>query len=142
MLDQVLESSTPARILDVGCGSGILGIAASLLGHPVLAIDIDEDAVNNARVNAKLNGVDSLISFETAGPDAISDTFELVVANIIAPVLLENADIIKATASHQLILSGLLTHQEEAIRKAYSPWVVHKRSTIGDWVILYLEPGE
>ena len=139
MLDRVLQSGSRRTCLDIGCGSGILAIAAGLLGHEVSAIDIDADALKNAHLNAQHNDMESAISFAVSGPASVTDVFDLVVANIIAPVLLENASAIKRCARRGLILSGLLAHQEPDIRAAYEPWVVKDRHSIGDWVILYLE---
>ncbi|MEE2786668.1 MAG: 50S ribosomal protein L11 methyltransferase [Myxococcota bacterium] len=136
MLDDALIDAAPSSILDVGCGSGILAIAAAHLGHQVVAIDHDIDALENAQVNAENNQVAHLIDFQHRSPASISGTFDLVVANIIAPVLIELAPAIITRCRRRLILSGLLAKQETAVLEAYAALKCVDRSTWDDWVFL------
>lgn len=116
--------STPMSFLDLGCGSGILSIAAAKLGcRPVHAIDIDEDAVRIARENIEANACGPVVSVATGdvaqlAPARVAD---IVAANILAPVLIEHAAVIGAavaSAGH-LLLAGILTSQYPGVRAAY-----------------------
>ncbi|MCL2344257.1 MAG: 50S ribosomal protein L11 methyltransferase [Desulfobulbus sp.] len=115
----VLEavSAGTKTVLDVGCGTGILAMAAALFGaERVLAIDNDPLAVAAARENAARNGLAR--GFEVSGDDIaiLSGTFQLVVANIVHDVLLslsENLRRLTAPAG-ALILSGILAGEQEA----------------------------
>ncbi|HEX9522876.1 MAG TPA: 50S ribosomal protein L11 methyltransferase [Reyranella sp.] len=113
--------------VDVGCGSGILGIAMAKLWYcPVLCTDNDEDAIRVARENAVLNEVDPLCHFfhanglESAEIAAIGP-FELIVANILAGPLLGLVDSFAAAVRPRgrVLLSGLLVEQADEIVAAY-----------------------
>jgi ribosomal protein L11 methyltransferase len=115
------------RVLDFGCGSGILALAACLLGaREVVAIDHDPQALAATRDNAQYNGVgaDQLrvgdqTLLDAAGVDAGS--FDVVVANILANPLVELASLLTRLLAPggALVLSGLLVEQEGIIRSAY-----------------------
>lgn len=118
------------RIVDYGCGSGILGIAAALLGaHQVLGIDNDPQAITASQDNAVRNGV-SASQFSASLPDALvlenwQGSAELVVANILAGPLIELAPTLIALMAPRgrLLLAGLLEEQAESIIRAYAPSV-------------------
>lgn len=109
-------------MLDIGCGSGILGIYAALKGaSEVLAYDIDPTAIENSRENLKLNKVDSVCRAELGSVDDVpaDRRFDVVVANIIKSVIVP---IIGPLKSHTrpggvMILSGLLNRDREEIEK-------------------------
>jgi ribosomal protein L11 methyltransferase len=106
------------RVLDVGCGSGVLGIAAALLGADrVVALDIDPVAVTVSNENVVANGVSSVVAVSTTPVEALEDVFELVVANILAEALVQMNSVLSArvTAGGILILSGILTEREEFV---------------------------
>lgn len=114
---EALESAVRpgAHVLDVGCGSGILAIAAARLGaREVLALDIDANCARITAENARLNGV--AIDARTGTLDAVSPTagFDLVVANIIARVIIEIApQLVAALAPDgRLIVSGVIGERE------------------------------
>lgn len=111
-------------VLDYGCGSGVLSIAARLLGAGrVLAVDIDEQAVLATRENARTNGV----SIEACTPDALSaGTFRFVVANILSSPLKLLAPMLAARVAPGgcLVLSGVLARQATEVIQAYAPWMV------------------
>ncbi len=116
------SAESPARVLDLGCGSGILAIAAARLGAShVLAVDIDPMALETTRRNAEINGVGSQLAVADARTP-IPNPFDLVVANILAqPLKVLAPMILGAVASHGgLVLSGLLTRQEDEVRAAYA----------------------
>ncbi|WKZ46084.1 MAG: 50S ribosomal protein L11 methyltransferase [Anaerolineales bacterium] len=140
----------PLSVIDVGCGSGILSIAALKLGaKQVLAVDIDEESVKNSRENADLNGVgDELILGVGSVREILDGKFPfksapLVVANILAPVIIRLfdaglAELVEAEGA--LILSGILQEQEENVLGAAQAkgLKLKRRGQIGDWVALAL----
>ncbi|MDD9939634.1 MAG: 50S ribosomal protein L11 methyltransferase [Myxococcales bacterium] len=138
MLEHV---ATPAAVLDVGCGSGVLSIAALLLGAgEALAIDIDPASVRTTRENAEVNGVSGRLSVSERPLASIEGVFPLVVANIEAHVLIPLADALRARVASGgcLILSGLLAHQIDEVLAAYPGAVCEIRRQVGDWVALQL----
>lgn len=126
-LDHVLKVKHPRNVLDVGCGSGVLAIAAASAAHvPVLASDIDPEAVRVAKTNARINKKGPLVQTLVAG--GVSDNqiiangpYELVFANILAgPLMRMSASLARQVApGGNLVLSGLLHHQEARIISAY-----------------------
>lgn len=110
------------RLLDYGCGSGILAVAAAKLGAAsVTAVDIDDQAVRATRENAERNGVAERI--HTPALDAIDAApFDIVLANILAKPLIELADTLArhTRANGDLVLSGLLSRQADDVRRAYA----------------------
>jgi ribosomal protein L11 methyltransferase len=127
LLDHVLKAYQPRRVLDLGTGTGVLGIAAAKALHrPVLASDIDPPSVLVAEENARLNGaghlVDVIQATGFAAPRFAKDgPFDLVLANILANPLRQLAGPMTQhlASSAQVILSGLLTHQAPAVIAAY-----------------------
>ena len=112
-------------LLDYGCGSGVLAIAALKLGcGSATAMDIDPQAVTASRQNAEDNGVAEKL-IVTGSPDGIAGQFDVVVANILAGPLVQFADSITLTmASHgMLALSGVLCEQADEVMQAYKPWI-------------------
>lgn len=116
-----------ARVIDYGCGSGILAIAAARLGAAgVLAIDIDPQALLATHDNAERNGVAQLIRarlVETA-EDSQDAPADILLANILAGPLesLAPAFAAKVRAGGRLVLSGILRNQAEAVASTYAPW--------------------
>jgi ribosomal protein L11 methyltransferase len=110
-------------VLDYGCGSGVLGIAALKLGaRAALGMDIDPQAVISTRQNAADNGVDMAV----CGSDGeIGGRFDVVVANILAGPLVEFADCITSRLARggMLALSGVLCEQAPEVLTAYDPWI-------------------
>jgi len=132
-------------VIDYGCGSGVLAIAAALKGAKrVIAVDHDEQALIATRDNATRNGVEAKIeTFTPAGaPDARAD---LVLANILAGTLIELAPKLRGLTKTggRLVLSGILTDQAGAVEKAYAPYFLEcGQGMCSDWVRLaFSEPG-
>ncbi len=135
------------RALDLGTGSGVLAIAmARRMRIPVTAIDIDPTAVSVAAENVHRNGVANLV--HTVVGNGLwqcrpRQTFDLVVANILAEPLIRSAPAIARLARHQasLVLSGISIRQQAAVAAAYrrSRFVLVARSVEGDWPTLILE---
>ncbi|MEH6445816.1 MAG: 50S ribosomal protein L11 methyltransferase [Oceanospirillaceae bacterium] len=112
-------------VTDYGCGSGILGVAALLLGaKSVLAVDIDKQALQATNTNLERNHIapDRLLAY--LPEDAPQLTTDILVANILSGPLVELAPVLaqRINSSGLLALSGLLADQEQDIIQAYSPW--------------------
>lgn len=128
-----------ARVLDFGCGSGILAVAAGLLGaHEVVAVDHDPQALLATRDNAAYNGVEQRL--RVTGPDELADfaPFDVVVANILANPLVELAPLLTALTAPDglLMLSGLLVEQTSMIRDSYPGVEFAPAAREGDWIRL------
>ena len=147
-LDAILKTRRPRRILDVGCGTGVLAIAAArALRRPALATDIDPVAVAVARANARLNGVAGLVRcLEAAGLGHPAITaagpFDLIFANILARPLVGLAPAIAralADGGH-VVLSGLTADQERQVLAAYAGQGLARRRIVrlGAWSTLVL----
>lgn len=148
-LDQAIADRPEATCIDVGCGSGILAIAAAKLGlKTVLAIDNDPEAVRIAAENARRNHAD-VIRFHAAplGPPLPGrPRFDIVVANILADVLVEQSDALQQLlALHGvLILSGILTEQFDRVRDHFAArrFRCDARRTIDTWTSgLFRQPA-
>ncbi|HNP36343.1 MAG TPA: 50S ribosomal protein L11 methyltransferase [Woeseiaceae bacterium] len=112
-------------LLDYGCGSGLLAIAALKLGcRRAVAMDIDPQAVTSTLHNAKRNAVSERL--QVVGSDAeIMSSYDVVVANILAGPLLALAEsvITRLSSGGELALSGILSGQVDRIHAAYDPWI-------------------
>ena len=109
------------RVLDYGCGSGILAIGAAKFGATEIdAVDIDEAAVQSTRANADANHV----ALKTGLPDQAVGLYQTVLANILATPLKVLAPLLcsHVQAGGNLVLSGILDRQAQELQKAYSPW--------------------
>jgi len=106
-------------VLDVGSGTGVLAVAASLLGAgSVVAFDVATEAVEATRANAELNQV--AVDARHAVIDDVDGTFDLVLANIGAATLEEMAPALSARVGGTLVLAGLLEAQGPAVVTAYA----------------------
>lgn len=107
-------------VLDVGCGSGILAIAAAKLGaNAVVGIDNDPIAIESALENAALNQVDGKIDFDCLGIEASSGSFDVVTANLDAMALSANVSELKARFDDCLIISGVTVDQWDFLRDQF-----------------------
>jgi ribosomal protein L11 methyltransferase len=134
------------RVLDVGVGSGILSVAAALLGASAVdAVDIEPVAVRATRDNAERNGVASIVHVE-AGSVGIEQPFQgeydLVVANIIARILIDLAPALarSVVAGGTLVLGGIIDVKEQSVREAFraTGLTLSRRDQQEDWVALVL----
>ena len=125
-----------SRVLDYGCGSGILAIAAALHGaRGIDALDIDPAAVTATQANARDNGV----ALNAALPDAAQGRYALVLANILARPLELLAPLLAGhlEAGGDLLLSGILERQAERLMLAYAPWCALEVADRDEgWVLL------
>ena len=124
-------------VLDYGCGSGILTIAALKLGaRRAVGVDIDPDAVRTARANARRNDVAGEF-LEGCAP--LTFTADVVIANILANPLKVLAPMLASRCRHggQIALSGILSDQASEVESCYSPWIVFAPPAEADgWVCL------
>jgi ribosomal protein L11 methyltransferase len=134
-----LQTDMPAnsRLLDYGCGSGILAIAAALLGaSEVVGVDIDEQAVQSTLLNASANGVE----VQALLPDDLPQgEFDVVVANILSNPLKVLAPMLshRVRVGGYLVLSGVLVRQAQEVAQYYAPWVeLEVYESLDGWVCL------
>jgi ribosomal protein L11 methyltransferase len=141
-LEDLGASLAGRRVLDVGTGSGILALVALALGAAyVRAVDVDPDAVEVTIENAIRNGMRDRIEADTTPVAAIDETFDVVIANIEARVLVELAPVLHARvgADGILLLSGILVGQESDVTRAFPSLVLRNSETEGEWIMLVLE---
>jgi ribosomal protein L11 methyltransferase len=125
------------RILDVGCGSGILGLACTKLGAKVDLCDTDPISVDSCEENFALNSEEYVELWEGSANQALGE-YDVVIANIIADVLKFIVhDLKRATKSDGiLILSGILDKKEEAVLDVYGDLELLERKQRDEWVTL------
>jgi ribosomal protein L11 methyltransferase len=124
------------RVLDYGCGSGILAIGAALHGARAIdAVDIDPAAVESSQANAAANGV----TLHAGLPDLAQGSYPVVLANILAAPLKLLAPLLcgHVAPGGSLVLAGILERQIEELTAAYAPWLALEVSDREDgWVLL------
>jgi len=129
-------------VVDYGAGSGILGIAALLLGaKQVIAVDNDPQALVASRANAERNRVESSLS--TCLPDDFQregKTFDLVIANILAQPLIELSGLLTGLMKldGDLVLSGIMAKQSQMVKNAYDLDLISEQEDDG-WVCLHFQ---
>ncbi|MDD5284555.1 MAG: 50S ribosomal protein L11 methyltransferase [Desulfuromonadaceae bacterium] len=134
-------SPLPPSLLDLGTGSGILAMAATLFGAGrVLALDIDPDAIEVARENLAMNGLDGTVVCDTIPLESLEENFDIILANILAEELLRLAPWLAARLNPggTLILSGILAEKEELVRQGFVslPLQFVETSFAGEWVAM------
>jgi ribosomal protein L11 methyltransferase len=130
-----------ATVLDVGCGSGVLSVVAARLGAPyVAAIDISQAAVEATVDNAARNGVAGAVTAGTTPLSAVTDQFDIVLANLLAPTVVElAAHVARVTAAAgALIVSGVLEDRHDHVLAALAPMRVVQTATREGWAALLL----
>ena len=137
-IDALAAENADRTFLDVGCGSGILSIAAALEGfRDVHGFDNDPDAVRNANENAEANGLGALFSDGDLSVPGTAAPADVVAANVLAPVLVRFAREVGALVNPggRLILSGILDEQYAEVRDAYAALGFTEISNrlIGEW---------
>lgn len=129
------------RVLDVGCGSGVLGIVALMFGAAsVRAIDVSAAAVDATRANADRNGVGDRLDVSLDPLDAVEGRYDLVVANILAPALIAlRTDLVRVLDDDGvLVVSGLLADSDDHVVAALQPLRVLSRTTMSSWSAITL----
>ena len=140
-LDQRIRGGE--RLLDVGCGSGILSIAALRLGAGfAIGVDIDEDAVKVASRNAELNAVDASFEASTMPLGQVDGQFDMVLANIEARVLHDMRDELSSRVAPEglLVMSGILREEQGVIVEAYAPMRLIDSLQESPWCACVMEP--
>jgi ribosomal protein L11 methyltransferase len=136
-LDALVAADPEVRdALDVGCGSGVLALAAARLGLAARGVDVDPAAVADAHRNAALNGLEA--AFSTTPVDRLDAPADVVLANLFAEVLVALApDLLRLTRRH-LVLAGILAEREPKVRAAFDPVLgPPERVQDGPWVGLH-----
>jgi ribosomal protein L11 methyltransferase len=134
------HAPTGQRVLDYGCGSGILAIGAAKFGAAsVDAVDIDEAAVQSTEANAQANGVQVAAGL----PDRASGLYQTVLANILATPLKVLAPLLRAHVAPggHLVLAGILARQADELKAAYAPYCALQVSDEEDgWILMTAAP--
>lgn len=139
MIDALFRRRPSASFLDVGTGSGILAIAAARLGaRRIVAMDNDPQALDQARVNEKLNGLSKRIRWRVSDitKDALpAGRFDVVCANLYATLLARAAPALVRAAKKCLILSGIREHEMDRVADAFIEAGVREivRDGNGEW---------
>jgi len=140
-LELMLELEPRGAFLDVGCGSGVLAIAAAKLGwEPVVAVDFDLLSVEATRANAAANAV----ALQARAGDLRREAMPgapTVAANLLRPLLLSFAERLGSPPPERLILSGLLREEADEVVAAFAPHGLRERARreAGEWAALLLE---
>lgn len=143
-IDQIVRFSSPAAVLDVGTGSGVLALAALLLGVPEAhAIDIDPVALDVTAENARLNHLGGRVRLAHGGPEIVTGRWPLVVANVLAAPLMEMAPALVQRVGHHgfLVLSGIPVSVEPDLDRTYRRLGMRRvrALTRGGWVALVFQ---
>jgi len=130
-------------LMDFGCGTGILAIAAVKMGiEKAIANDIDIDSIDNAKENFKLNRVSNKVKlYMNSLGDLIEKDFDVICANIISSVIKDNLDIIysKLKRNGKLFLSGILRKEERSVKNALNKngFLVSDVIRKSEWIGIY-----
>lgn len=134
-------AASAPNVLDVGCGSGLLAIAAARSGaRRVRAIDVSRAAIDATDDNSRRNGVEHVVAADRMPCSAVEGQFDVVVANILAPVLVALApDLRRLTArGGRLIVSGVLSGAHGHVLAALAPMEVERVEHLEGWAALVL----
>jgi ribosomal protein L11 methyltransferase len=147
-LEAAGRTPSSVGVIDAGCGSGILAISAAALGFdPILAFDLDPEAVRASRENAAINGLEDRLELLVGGFESglKERRADVVLANIQSDVLMRfSTQLIQAVKSGGvLVLSGILGSELEEVRAAFRsalPEAPIESSTLGEWADLLVRP--
>lgn len=143
-VEEVFRSRRIKSVLDFGCGSGILGISAAVLGaESVLAIDIDPVAVEEAGGNAKRNGMGSRVRVLLASIEDVIEGFDLVIANIVTDELIRMVEGIRSVLEEggALVVSGISELKKEVAVSAFreAGFNLRREFIEGGWVAIWFD---
>jgi ribosomal protein L11 methyltransferase len=143
-LDEAVQIAPPDAVLDVGTGSGVLALAALMLGvRRALAIDVDHEALRVAAENARVNGLSERLQLACGGPETLRARWPLVLANILAAPLIQMApELVRRVGHHgRLVLSGIPRSVESDVHDAYRRLGMRRVivKSRGGWVALVLQ---
>ena len=139
------EGMTPQRVLDMGCGSGVLAMAAAKTSTAqIVGIEQDGDSLAVAEANLAVNALAGRVRYILgAHPDLGGGDYDLIFANILAGPLIDLAPGLSqvATPTAHLLLAGLLLEQESAVLSTYTAlgWHLRQRTHDGQWSLLWLQ---
>jgi len=128
--------------LDVGTGTGILAIAAAMIGkgeRQIYGLDNDPDAVEISGVNAEANGVGEMIRFSTGTLTTKMPRCDLVCANLTADVIVSILPMLLDKTNRTLVLSGILAEQEKMVLEAMAPRRPREVNRAGEWIAVIVE---
>ena len=145
-LETIIDMRPGVRLLDVGCGSGILSLAGALFGCArVFGIDVDRLAVWVARVNARLNQLSKQATFAAGSLEVVTDRFDIVVANILLePILAMLRPLHTALVpGGAVVLSGILTAEVPQLRSGLLAhgWRITHQASQEEWTAVNCEEG-
>ena len=139
LVDLADEEEVHGSVCDLGCGSGVLSIAAARLGFgPVTAVDADQLAIEATTANARDNRVVLYRVERTNLRDEPAPQADLVLANLMRPLLLRVAELMEGRP-RALIASGLLDHEADEVAEAFGPLVERGRVMCKGWTALLLK---
>lgn len=143
-LEDIARIAPPDTVLDVGTGSGVLALAALMHGVPqAVGIDIDDEALRVAAENARINGLTERLNLASGGPESITGTWSLVLANVLAAPLIEMAPALVCRVGHhgRLVLSGIPHSVERDVDDAYRRVGMQHRRTMSraGWIALVMQ---
>jgi len=138
-LELLLDLKERGSFTDLGCGSGVLAIAAAKLGfEPITAVDAERQAIEATRANANANGV-PLDRIERGDlRNSPAPKADAVAANLMRPLLLRVAELWEGEPPATLIVSGLLDHEADEVAAAFAPLTERKRLSSLGWSALLL----
>lgn len=144
LIEQEFARSLPGKCLDIGCGTGILGILMAKLGaREVLGVDIDMKAVEAANKNSRVNSTESTFRAITRPVSMIGEKFDFLSANIIAETLVSMKDDISSLLgnSGRAILSGILIDKSDWVRGEFKKIGFHVANSafLGTWSAVALK---
>ncbi|HEX9666358.1 MAG TPA: 50S ribosomal protein L11 methyltransferase [Thermodesulfobacteriota bacterium] len=143
-LEEIFKNGILKKVLDFGCGSGVLGVCAASLGaESVLAVDIDPIAVKEAEVNFEKNNLSSIGRVQYGSLEDVRGRFELIIANIVTDDLLTMVDGFKSMLEREgiLLVSGIYEMKKEALVTAYAKtgFRVNNEYSESGWVAIWFD---
>jgi ribosomal protein L11 methyltransferase len=132
------------KVLDVGCGSGILGLGAIVLGaREVIMIDNDQSAIKVARENLEYNGLSDKARLVLGTLDKADASADIIFANITADILISLKDLLydRLKSGGILILSGIIDSKLAELKKAFEGFELTEQNTMDDWRSLIYTKG-
>jgi ribosomal protein L11 methyltransferase len=143
-LEEIFKNGILKKVLDFGCGSGVLGVCAASLGaESVLAVDIDPIAVKEAEVNFEKNNLSSIGRVQYGSLEDVRGRFELIIANIVTDDLLTMVDSFKSMLEREgiLLVSGIYEMKKEALVTAYAKtgFRVNNEYSESGWVAIWFD---
>ena len=143
-LEEAVQIATPDGVLDVGTGSGILALGALMMGVArAHGVDIEDEALRVAAENARINALDRRLQLTLGGPEVLTGTWPLVLANVLPGPLIEMAPALVRRVGHhgQLVLSGIPSSVEHDVEQAYRRLGMRRVrvTSRGGWLALVLQ---